>query len=63
MTEENKIGCCEIRGEVGINAQMSDNTVANAVISRVVKLSDILKTAQKSMSPSSAPSDEVSSLR
>ena len=63
VSEESEIGCCEIRGEMAINAQMSDNTSASAVISGVAKQSDILKTAQKSMYPISAPSNEVSSLR
>ena len=63
VSEESEIRCCEIRGEMAINAQMSDNTSASAVISGVAKQSDILKTAQKSMSLISAPSNEVSSLR
>ena len=51
VSEENKIGCCEIRGEMRINAQMGDNTRANAEITGVVKLSDILKIAQQACLP------------
>ena len=63
VSDENEMGCCEFRGEMALNVQMSDNTSASAVISGVAKQSDILKTAQKSFSPNSAPSNEVSSLR
>ena len=49
--EGNKIGCCEIRGEMAINAQIGDNTSASAVISEVVKLSDILKIVQQAYLP------------
>ena len=51
MSEENKIGCREIRGEMAINAQMGNNTSTNAVIRGVVKLSDILKMAQQACLP------------
>ena len=51
VSEGNKMSCCEIRGEMAINAQMGDNTSANAVISGVVKLSDILTIAQRACLP------------
>ena len=48
---------------MAINAQTPDNTSAYVVISGDAKSSDIPKIAQLSISRSSVPSDEVSSLR
>ena len=51
VSEGKKICCCEIRGEMAINAQMGDNAGANAVMIGVVNLSDILKIAQRACLP------------